>query len=259
MKPSLIATAMALGILVVGCTTPAVRDDSRVKNTIANAAIGAPRLPTPGESYLDDAFFAQPLTLERAVQAALLNNPQVRAELTRLDAAHAERIQAGLLRNPMGSLMVLRPEGGGRFELDYSLMQSLFDLFTRSRRVAIADIAQQRVQAEVMMQLLLISQNSEAAYYEAIAAKQALSLQQEMLALEQSTLNLQTRQSRQGILSSNVVIAQESAVSVQARRAPQPAPHAPVCCSSPGSVPRQREPLPNPWVARCRTMFPAAQ
>ena len=43
------------------------------------------------------------LTVDRAVQAALLNNPQVRAELTRLDAAQAELIQAGLLRNPMGS------------------------------------------------------------------------------------------------------------------------------------------------------------
>ncbi|MGH8106800.1 MAG: TolC family protein, partial [Arenimonas sp.] len=137
-------------------------------------------------------------------------------ELSRLDAAQAERIQAGLLRNPMGSLMVLRPEGGGRYELDYSLVQSLFDLFTRSRRVAVADIAQERVQAEVMMQLVLITQNTEAAYYEVMAAKDALHLHQETLELEQNILNLQTRQARQGIVSSSIVLTQQTAVSMQA-------------------------------------------
>ncbi|MGH8050718.1 MAG: TolC family protein, partial [Arenimonas sp.] len=216
MKPLLITGAMTLGILLAGCVATPVRDDSRVQNTIANVGIGAPRLPTNGESYLDDAWFAEPLSLERAVQAALLNNPQVRAELSRLDAAQAERIQAGLLRNPMGSLMVLRPEGGGRYELDYSLVQSLFDLFTRSGRVAVADIAQERVQAEVMMQLVLITQNTEVAYYEVMAAKDALHLQQERLELEQNTLNLQTRQARQGIVSSSVVLTQQTAVSMQA-------------------------------------------
>ena len=215
MKPLLISSAMTLGILLVGCAATPIRDDSRIQQAIAGAAVGAARLPTNGESYLDDAWFSQELTLERAVQAALLNNPQVRAELSRLDAAQAERIQAGLLRNPMGSLMLLRPEGGGRFELDYSLMQSLFDLFTRSRRVAVADIAQERVQAEVMMQLVQITQNTEAAYYEALIAKDALRLQQEMLELEQSNLNLQTRQARQGIVSSSLVLSQQAALSAQ--------------------------------------------
>ena len=67
--------------------------------------------------------------------------------------------------------MVLRPEGGGRFELDYSLMQSLFDLFTRTRRIDVASAAQARVQAEVMMQLVRIAQDTEAAYFEAMALR----------------------------------------------------------------------------------------
>ncbi|MEO6173024.1 MAG: TolC family protein [Arenimonas sp.] len=216
MKPLSTCSAMALSIFLVGCAAAPVRDDTRVQHAIADASAGAPRLPTNGESYLDDAWFSQELTPERAVQAALLNNPQVRAELSRLDAAQAERIQAGLLRNPMGSLMALRPEGGGRFELDYSLMQSLFDLFTRSRRTKVADIAQERVQAEVMMQLVLITQNTEAAYYEALTVNGNLRLQQERLELEQTSLNLQTRQARQGVVSSTAVLSQQAAVSTQA-------------------------------------------
>ena len=216
MKTKSLVTAIAFTVLLVGCTTAPVRDDSRVKESIERAGLGVPRLPVNGEAYLDDAWFAETLTVDRAVQAALLNNPQVRAELTRLDAAQAELIQAGLLRNPMGSLMALRPEGGGRFELDYNLMQSLFDLFTRSKRIDVADAAQARVQAEVMMSVVRIAQDTEAAYYEAMTAKDALLLQQELLTLEQSVLVLQTRKSRQGILSGSAVMSQQANTSQQA-------------------------------------------
>ncbi len=215
MKSILLTSTIALAVFLTGCTTAPIRDDSRLQDSIGTAGMGAPRLPAKGENYLDDAWFAEPLTVERAVQAALLNNPEVRAELTRLYAAHAERIQVGLLRNPMASLMLLRPEGGGRFELDYGLMQSLFDLFTRSRRVAVADAAQARIQAEVMMQLVRIAQDTEAAYFEAITAKDTVRLQQELLALEQSILTLQTRLARQGAVSSSMVIAQQAAFSQQ--------------------------------------------
>lgn len=215
MKSILLTSTISLAIFLAGCTTAPIRDDSRLQNSIGTAGVGAPRLPAKGENYLDDAWFAEPLTVERAVQAALLNNPEVRAELARLDATQAERIQAGLLRNPMGSLMVLRPEGGGRFELDYSLMQSLFDLFTRSRRVAIADAAQTRVQAEVMLSVVRIAQDTEATYFEAITAKDTVRLQQELLALEQNTLALQTRLARQGAVSSSLVIAQQAVLSQQ--------------------------------------------
>lgn len=216
MKTKSLVTAIAFGVLLVGCTAAPVRDDSCVQNSVGMAGVGAPRLPADGESYLDDAWFAEPLTVDRAVQAALLNNPQVRAELTRLNAAQAEVIQAGLLRNPMGSLMVLRPEGGGRFELDYSLMQSLFDLFTRTKRIDVASAAQARVQAEVMMSVVRIAQDTEATYYEAMSAKDAVLLQQELLKLEQSVLVLQTRKAGQGILSSSAVMAQQAITSQRA-------------------------------------------
>lgn len=216
MKTNYLAGSIALSVLLIGCTAAPVRDDSRIHNSIGITAAGTPRLPANNEAYLDDAWFAESLTVDRAVQATLLNNPQVRAELTRLDTAQAELIQAGLLRNPMGSLMVLRPEGGGRFELDYSLMQSLFDLFTRTKRVAVANASQTQIQAEVMMQLIRMAQNTEAAYYEAIIAKDALRLQREQLELEQNTLVLLKRQAKQGVLSSSPVLAQEAAVSMQA-------------------------------------------
>ena len=216
MKITYLVSAIAVSVLLTGCLAAPVRDDSMVKNSIAMAGIGSPRLPGSGEAYLDDVWFAETLTLNRAVQAALLNNPQVRAELSRLDIAQAELIQAGLISNPMLDFMLLRPNGGGRFELDYALMQSLFDLFARTSRIEVASAAQARVQAEVMMQLVRIAQDTEAAYYEAMAMKDALRLQREQLALEENTLSLLKRQAQQGVVSSSPVLTQQATVSMQA-------------------------------------------
>jgi cobalt-zinc-cadmium efflux system outer membrane protein len=216
MKIKYLANVIAVALFLTGCTTAPVRDDARIQDSIGLAGVGTPRLPVIGESYLDDAWFAEPLTVGRAVQAALLNNPLVSAELSRLDIAQAELIQAGLLSNPILDFMALRPNGGGRFELDYVLMQSLFDLVTRTKRIDVANAAQARVQAEVMMSVLRVVQDAKAAYVEVMAAKEALRFQREQSALEENTLVLLKRQAQQGALSSNSVLSQQAAVSMQA-------------------------------------------
>lgn len=212
-----IHAAVALALLLAGCTTAPAREDApRVTAAIEAAGADGLRLPTPGENYLDADWFAEPMSASYAVQAALLNNPRVRADLARLDAAQAERVQAGLLRNPMASLMALRPEGGGRYELDYSLMQSLFDLFTRSRRIVVADAAQRRVEAEVIADLLALAQDTEAAYYEALAAEARRRVLREQLALEAEDLRLLQGQASQGALPASAVLSQQAAASMQA-------------------------------------------
>ena len=216
MKHQSICAALALGLLLNGCASAPLRDgSSRLNAAVSAAGAGAPRLPLPGEATLDSEWFTQPMTLNYAVQAALLNNPQVRAELARLDGAQAERVQAGLIRNPMASLMALRPEGGGRFELDYSLMQSLFDLLTRSRRIAVADAAQAGIEADVLGHLIGFAQDTEAAYYQALAAQAMVRLQKEQLGLEQDSLTLLQRQARQGALPDSAALEQEATVSMR--------------------------------------------
>lgn len=216
MKRNGLSLALA-AMLVTGCVAAPVRtDDAPVRAAVANAAAGSPALPAPGDAYLDAGWFAQELTVQRAVQGALLNNPRVRAELARLDGAQAERVQAGLLRNPMASLMVLRPEGGGRYELDYSLMQSLFDLLSRSRRIEQAHAAQRRVEAEVIMALVAIAQDTEAAYYQALAAAARLSVQDQRLELEAQALRLLERQAKQGVATGAAVLEQQAANAMQA-------------------------------------------
>ena len=216
MKRTRHTAVTAMVLVLAGCVAAPVREVGvSVAPAVAHAAPGAPRLPASDEAYLDPAWFRTPLTAERAVQAALLNNPQVRAELSRLDSAQAERIQAGLISNPMGSLMALRPDGGGRYELDYNLVESLFDLMTRSRRIAVADAAQRRVEAEVIGRLLGLAQGTEAAYYDALAAEARYRLQQERLLIEDQFLRLLIGQAGEGSVGSALVLDQESESAMQ--------------------------------------------
>jgi cobalt-zinc-cadmium efflux system outer membrane protein len=146
-----------------------------------------------------DGEIDAPLDAARVVQIALARHPEVLAELARLDAVEAERVQAGLLRNPMLELMLLRPEGGGRFAIEAGWMQSLFDLLTRSRRVALADAHARRERAESAARLLEVGFAAQDAFYEAVAANERMRLLAQELALETRQLDLQSRLVAQGI------------------------------------------------------------
>ncbi len=208
---------LPLSLLLAACAAaPPQGDAQSVSAAIAQAVSGAPRLPLAQEAFPGPAVFDTPLTIERAVQIALLNHPRVRIELARLDAVHAERLRAGLLRNPVVSLIALRPDDGGRIDLEYGLMQSLFDLFSRSRRVALANATERRVEAEVAGQLIAIAQDAQAAYYEALTADAALAIQRQLLVLEEDALRLLQRTEEAG--ASLVSETQEQRVATALRR-----------------------------------------
>ncbi|MCX7042066.1 MAG: TolC family protein [Gammaproteobacteria bacterium] len=212
-----VCTLLALSVLAAGCaTTPVGQDGSRVAAAVIMAGSSTARLPAPDDPYLDPRFLESELSADRAVQAALANNPQVRAQLARLDAAQAERVQAGLISNPMLSLMALRPDGGGRIELQYNLMQDLFDLFTRSRRVAVADAATRQVEADVIGQLVALVHDTKAAYYEALAAQAVVASVRDGWLLETEVLQLRTGEARQGAIRASAVTDQQALVSMQA-------------------------------------------
>jgi len=160
--------------------------------------------PTPPAAAASDDTAApltvdEPLTAVRAMQAALAQNHELQAEMARLDAIEAERVQGGLLRNPMLSLMLLQPEGGGRLAIEAGWMQSLFDLLTRTRRIDLADANARRARAEIGARLLDVGWSAQTAFYDAVAAAQRAQLLQQELALDAQALDLQSRLTRSGL------------------------------------------------------------
>ena len=212
MNTSTLACAIALALLVAGCASAPPRQSSTSLQSGLAAVSPAARLP----SAADSIDLSLPLSPERAVQVAFANNPQVRAALARLDAAYAERVQAGLVGNPMLSMMALRPEGGGRFQLEYGLMQSLYDVLTRSRRIALADADARQRQADVLLQLVALAQDTRQALVQAWFAQQALALERALLALDEEAQVLSRREVQRGIAAASGQLAQQSAHARQA-------------------------------------------
>jgi len=99
----------------------------------------APRLATTAaaESELH-ALLAQPLGAATAVRIALLRNPAIQIQYTRLDLAAADVFDATRLRNPMVGIGMLWPlSDGGQSQITGSLTWPLGDwLQLKSRRSA---------------------------------------------------------------------------------------------------------------------------
>lgn len=212
MKPRPTMLIASIVAVLAACSSAPVRSPPALQAAVTAATGPGAMLPSPGAAYLAQPWFAEALTAGRAVQATLANHPDVRAELARLDAAHAERIQAGLLQNPMLSAMGLRAGGGGRWELELGWMQSLFDLFTRSRRIALADAVQARTEAEVLAALLDRVRTARASYFRALAAQQRVALLQELLRLAVRQQSLLETQARSGVVAAAGVLQQRADV-----------------------------------------------
>lgn len=122
----------------------------------------------------------KPLSLHGAVQTLLSHSPQVRAQIAALGIADAQRLQVELISNPHLSMGALRPEDGGRWQLDIGLSQPLLEVFTRPLRRQLAEDALLNTQLRLQKTLQeLIAETSEK-YLAAVAAQQHLHIQHQV-------------------------------------------------------------------------------
>jgi cobalt-zinc-cadmium efflux system outer membrane protein len=99
----------------------------------------------PGTAMPPGVTAEDGLTPEEAVSIALWNNPDFRVQLTDLGFARADLLEAGLLRNPVLSLLF--PVGPK--QLEATLRFPIEVLWERPRRVAAATVALDRVAASL--------------------------------------------------------------------------------------------------------------
>lgn len=127
------------------------------------------------------AITSQPLSLHDAVQILLSHSPQVRAQIAALGIADAQRLQAELMSNPHLSIGALKPEDGGRWQLDVGLSQPLLELFTRPLRKQLAEEALLTAQVDLQKTLQELIAEASDKYIDAVAAQQHLHIQQQIL------------------------------------------------------------------------------
>jgi cobalt-zinc-cadmium efflux system outer membrane protein len=124
-----------------------------------------------------DALLGKPLTAERAVQIALLNNRELRAVFEELGVAQADLVQAGLLQNPTIAGEIVNSTQGNGLGGGLSLTQSLLSVFLIPAQRRLAKQQVKHAVVTVGQASLVLARDVRIAYMHALAADRALELQ----------------------------------------------------------------------------------
>ncbi|MEW6719610.1 MAG: TolC family protein [Thermodesulfobacteriota bacterium] len=144
-------------------------------------------------------FLSSPLSIDNAVQVALLNNPGLQATYSELGIAEAELVQAGRVTNPHFSYR--RTSEGGERKIEWALTFPLVDLLTMPLRTRIEGRRFEQVKLAVAGRMLDVAAAARKSWIEAVAAEERVRyLEQAMLAAEASA-ELADRMERAGNLN----------------------------------------------------------
>ena len=141
-------------------------------------------------------LLAEPLTLETAVEIALLNNPGLQASLFDLGIADAERVQASRLPNP--GFSIGRYTQGSEVEWARGLHLNLARLISLPMTQRIAAGHSEQVEREVSLAVMRLATDARIAWYRAVAAEQSLAYSRQVMQAADAAAELARRMARVG-------------------------------------------------------------
>jgi outer membrane protein, heavy metal efflux system len=175
---------------------------------------------TPDDHKVAEAvrnLLVRPLTVDGALQIALLRNPRLQVLYEDLSIAQADVVQAGLLSNPVFSATITTAE---REALDPNLIlgvtESFLDLLLIPAKKKMAessfDEAKYRVGSEVIELATLVKRTC----LTVVAAEQALAMRRTIAEAEQASFEIASRQREAGNVN-DLVFASQRALAEQSR------------------------------------------
>ena len=172
-------------MLVTGCATFDQRAGFADISTTVEARSGKRvvwNLNTELDAHMDQqvrALLQDTLTVDGAIQVALLNNRTLQALYAELGVAQAELVQAGLLRNPVfdGAVRFLL-SGGGPAKVDLSAALDFLDIFYLPLRKRVAAALFEEAKLQVTGAVLDFAATVQGAFYRHQANEQRLELLQ---------------------------------------------------------------------------------
>jgi cobalt-zinc-cadmium efflux system outer membrane protein len=198
--PSVIVRRSVLGVtlLLSGCVSQGIWPQPEQDASTATGLSQPIRFDrTGGVTDLTDAP-PQTLTLPAAVEKALTTNPQLQASLARVRSAQAEARQSRLLPNPVLSVAVRYPEGGGKPTIEAGLAADLLSLLQRPGRVSAADHRLRAASAEVVSTALDVLQEVQERYFAVQALDELAPVLEARRALLDRLLNISQSRLRAG-------------------------------------------------------------
>ncbi len=136
------------------------------------------------------------LSVDDAVQIAMLNNKGLQASFYELGISEADLVQAGRLPNPTFSM--LRARHGDEFKIEQAFTFNVFSLITMPQVTEIEKRRFEQVQRAITMQALSIAAEARKAYYTALAADQTLRYMEQVRRAAEAGAELARRMAQAG-------------------------------------------------------------
>ena len=147
-------------------------------------------------------LLSEPLSVQSAVQIALLNNTTLLATYEDLSLAQADVVQAGLLRNPVFSANITTAE---RDALDpnviFGVTQDFLDILMLPARKKIAAAQFEAVKMRVADQVLALASDVRTAFLNLQGGEQVLDMRRLIADAARASSELATRQKEAGNIS----------------------------------------------------------
>lgn len=178
-----IALALSLGGLLLGCASVDPAASFPEVEALALERVGAGLhwiRGTEADAEVDrkvKELLAGPLSVEAAVQIALLNNRTLQASYEELGVAQADLVQAGLLKNPVfGGSVRFPTSGSGVPNLEFDLVGSFLELLFLPARKQVAALELEERKLRVSHGVLDLASQTRSTYFATIAARQIADL-----------------------------------------------------------------------------------
>ncbi|MDY7573248.1 TolC family protein [Actimicrobium sp. CCI2.3] len=141
-------------------------------------------------------LLSAPLSVDSAVQVALLNNRGLQATYQRLGLAEADLVQAGRLQNPRFGFK--RTHEGSDVLIDRSLTINLVNLLTAPLATRIESRRFEQTRLQVADAALNVAADTRRAYYDALGAVQQRTYARQVSDAAQAGAELGTRMAKAG-------------------------------------------------------------
>src|SRR5512134_1037246 len=141
-------------------------------------------------------LLAPPLSVDNAVQIAILGNPGLQATYAELGIAEADLVQAGRMTNP--HFAYLRTSEGGERKVEWALTFPIIDLLTIPLRTRIESRRFERVKLAVAAQMLDVATETRKSWFHAVAAEERVRYLEQVLLAAEASAELASRMEAAG-------------------------------------------------------------
>ncbi|MCB5183903.1 TolC family protein [Methylobacillus gramineus] len=141
-------------------------------------------------------LLAQPLSVDNAVQLALLNNKGLQASYAELGIAEADLVQAGRLPNPRFSMLYARNDGD--YKIEQAFTMNVFAFITMPKATEIERRRFEQTKQAVSLAVIQRAQVVRRAWVHAVAANQAVSYAAQVQQSAEAAAELARRMYQQG-------------------------------------------------------------